>query len=205
VIYELPERYRDIPVPAGSRQTDIFALSSRVRCVAASELRSAGVKATANPERMIDDGSHAWRDWYRLNWDHPPLWQAVTRKVKDVQWRGPDGAKLVWEMKPAADCRLVIKVSTNSWGAFEPGRPPVDHAAEKQLRGGLDWQTVTVSLEDFTPPLANWRTVTELTLTPAREVVAGRHKRPLAGTPWQGPRDIRNLRWEGDGHCHFPP
>jgi len=197
VLYELPDRYRDIPVPAGSRPTDMFAVSSRVHWVRAAELRSAGVQATARRERVIDDGNHGWRDWYRLNWDHPPLWQAVTRKVKDPQWRGPDDAKLVFEMKPAADCTLVIKVSTNGWGAFEEVQPAVDHAAEKQLRGGSDWQTVTVSLGDFTPPLANWRTVTELTLTPAREVAEGRRKRPIAGTPWQGPRDIRNLRWEG--------
>ncbi len=38
VIYDLPDRYRDIPVPAGSRQTDIFALSSRVRSVSSTEL-----------------------------------------------------------------------------------------------------------------------------------------------------------------------
>jgi hypothetical protein len=197
VIYQLPDRYHDIPVSAGNRPTGMFALSSRVRSVTADELRRAGVKATAVHERMIDDGSHGWRDWYHLNWDHPPLWQAVTRKVKDAQWRGPDGAQLAWEMKPAADCTLVIKVNTNSWGAFEPGKPAVDHVAEKQLRGSPDWQTVTVSLADFIPPLVNWRTVTELTLTPARDAAAGRQQRPAAGTPWQGPREIRNLRWEG--------
>jgi len=197
VIYELPDRYRDISVPAGNRPIGVFGLSSRVRSVTADELRRAGVKATTMRERMIDDGSHGWRDWYHLNWDHPPLWQAVTRKVKDAQWRGPDGAQIVWEMKPAADCTLTIKVNTNAWGAFEPGKAAVDHVAEKPLRGGTDWQTVSVSLADFTPPLVNWRTVTELTLTPARDAAAGRQQGPAAAIAWQGPREIRNLRWEG--------
>ncbi len=196
-VYELPECYRVVAVPAGSRNTDVFAISSRVRSVSAAELRSAGIRATAKRERLIDDGSRGWQDWYRLNWDHPPLWQAVTRKLKDAQWRGPDGARLVWEMQPAADCTLVVKISTNAWGAFAPGQPAVDHVAEKQLRGGPDWQTIAVGLEEFTPPLANWRTVTELTLTPAREAADGRRNRPVAGVPWEGPREVRNLRWEG--------
>lgn len=197
VSYETPASYRNVAVPAGNHNSDIFTISSRMISVNATALRGAGVKATAKPERMIDDGKRGWHDWYKLNWDHPPLWQAVTRKIKDAQWRGPDGATLVFEMKPEADVSLVIKASTNEWGAFEPGKPAVDHFAEKVLKGGAEWQTIRVALADFDPPLPNWRTITELTLTPAHEAPAGSKSKPVENTPWKGPRDFRNLRWEG--------
>ena len=204
VIYDLPERYRNVAVTAGNRPTDTYALSSRVQSLKGDDLRAANVRATAKPERLIDDGSRGWHDWYRLNWDHAPLWQAATRKVKDEQWRGPDGAKLVFEMKPETDCTLVVKVSTNAWAAFGSGQPALDHTAEKPITGGSDWQSVTVSLADFTPPLSNWRTVTELTLTPAREVTEGGRKETVPGTAWKGSRDFRNLRWEGGEYVAVP-
>ena len=204
VIYDLPERYRNVAVTAGNRPTDTYALSSRVQWLKGDDLRAANVRATAKPERLIDDGSRGWHDWYRLNWDHAPLWQAVTRKVKDAQWRGPDGAKLVFEMKPETDCTLVVKVSTNAWAAFGSGQPALDHTAEKPITGGSDWQSVTVSLADFTPPLSNWRTVTELTLTPAREITEGGRKKTVPGTAWKGSRDFRNLRWEGGEYVAVP-
>lgn len=196
-VYETPLPYQDIAVARGNHNSKVFVISSRVHSVNAAALVSAGVNATAGPERLIDDGSRGWRDWYRLNWDHPPLWQAVTRKVKDARWRGPDGAGLVFEVTPPGDAILVIKVTTNSWSAFEAGRPEGHHLAEKTLKGGTGSQTVTVSLDDFTPPLANWRTVTELAFTPAREVLEGGKWVSVVGTPWQGSREIRNLRWEG--------
>jgi hypothetical protein len=63
---------------------------------------------------------------------------------------------------------------------------------------------VTVSLADFTPPLSNWRTVTELTLTPAREITEGGRKKTVPGTAWKGSRDFRNLRWEGGEYVAVP-
>jgi dienelactone hydrolase len=204
VIYELPEAARHIALPPGHRNTEVFALSSRVRSAAPAELRAAGVQATDCRQRMIDDGSRGWHDWYRLNWDHPPLWQAVMRKPKDPKWRGPDGAKLVFEVRPEADSTLVIKVSTNDWGAFAAGQPAANYVAVTELPGGSDWQTVSVGLDDLTAtdpnitkPLTNWQTVTELSISPSGEIVRDGQKQTVGGQPWRGPRDIRNLRWEG--------
>ena len=68
-----------------------------------------------------------------------------------------------------------------------------------------EWQTVAVSLADFTPPPANWRTVTEPTFTPVREFAEGRQERPIASNRWQDPREIRNLRWEGGEYAQDQP
>ena len=73
----------------GQDNTATFAISSRVLSAAPAQLQAAGVKATDKPERMIDDGSRGWHDWYRLNWGHPPLWTATTRKLKDAEMARP--------------------------------------------------------------------------------------------------------------------
>jgi hypothetical protein len=203
VSYDTPEQYRN--------KTSTFTISSRVWSAAPAQLKSAGVKATDKPERLIDDGSRGWRDWYRLNWGHPPLWFAATRKLKDPKWRGPDGAKLLFEIKSQTDNTLVVTFNCNAWGAFQPGKPAPDYTVAKPLKASPDWQTVTVSLSELaatdpkiTAPLANWQTVTEFSISPSGEIANGRKKERVHGKAWQGPREIRNLRWEGGTYSSQP-
>jgi pimeloyl-ACP methyl ester carboxylesterase len=207
VLYDTPAPYRHVAHAPGQADTDVFALSSRVLTVAPAQLQAAGVKATDHPERLIDDGSRGWHDWYRLNWGHPPLWYAATRKLKDPKWRGPDGAKLIFEIKCATDNTLVVNCNCNAWGAFQSGKPATDYAAVKELKGSPDWQTVSVSLAELTAtdpkvtaPLANWQTVTEFSLSPSGQIVQGGQKVKIDGKPWQGPREICNLRWMGGAY-----
>ncbi|MBN8457140.1 MAG: acetylxylan esterase [Verrucomicrobia bacterium] len=204
VSYDLPRRYRDPSPSSGQSGRDTFAISSRVLSASPARLRAAGVKATDKPEMLIDDGARGWHDWYLLNWDHPPLWSAFTRKIKDTKWRGPDGAKLSFEIRTPTDNTLVVKFICNEWGVFDPGKPAIDYTVVKELKGASDWQTVTVSLSELvasdpriTAPLANWRTVAELCVSPNGETVKGGQTVKVNGKPWAGPRNIRNLRWEG--------
>jgi len=204
VAYETPTQYRDAAHAPGQDNTGTFAISSRVLSATPAQLRAVGVKATDQPERMIDDGSRGWHDWYLLNWGHPPLWTATTRKLKDAKWRGPDGATLRFEIKSQTDNRLVIKFNCNAWGAFAPDKPAIDYTAVKELRGSQDWQTVSVNLNELaatdpkiTAPLANWQSVTEFSISPSGETVKDGQKVKVNGKPWQGPREIHNLRWEG--------
>ena len=204
VVYDTPAKYRDVARAPGQENSDVFAISSRVLSAAPAQLQAAGVKVTDQPDRMIDDGARGWRDWYLLNWGHPPLWHAATRKLKDEKWRGPDGAKLVFEIKCETANTLVLTFNCNAWGAFLPGKPAVDYSAVKQLKGYADWQTVSVSLDEltatdpkFTAPLANWRTVAEFNLCPSGKCVRDGKVATINGKAWQGPREIRNLRWEG--------
>ena len=198
VTYELPAANR------GDRDPEQFTISSRVLSASQEQLRAAGVRAMDLPERLIDDGARGWTDWYRLNWGHPPLWFAATRKLKDPKWRGPDGARLVFEIRCETDNTLVLTFNCNAWGAIQPGKPAVDYVAVKELKGSPDWQNVAVSLQDLaandpkiTAPLANWRSVTEFSISPSGQIVRNGEKVKVDGKPWQGSREIRNLRWEG--------
>ena len=199
VIYELPEPYR------AAEKTDAFAISSRMLSAGPEQLKAAGAKATDKPATLIDDGSRGWHDWYQLNWGHPPLWQAVTRKMHDPKWRGPDGAHLAVDVKATGDCTLVLTFRSNDWNAF-PGKPAGVYTTEKILRASDQWQTVSVGMDELLPaadkknksppPLTTWQTVTEFCLSPSGAAVRDGKEVKLGGKPWQGPREFRNLRWE---------
>ena len=61
----------------------------------------------------------------------------------------------------------------------------------------MSLQELTATDPNVTAPLANWQTVTEFSISPSGEIVNGRQKQRVPGKSWQGPREIRNLRWEG--------
>jgi hypothetical protein len=199
VIYELPEPYR------ATEKTDAFAITSRMLSAGPEQLKAAGVKATDKPSPAIDDGSHGWHDWYQLNWGHPPLWQAFTRKLHDPKWRGPDGAHLAVDIRSTGDNTLVFTFHCNDWNAM-PGKPAGAYTVEKPLRASDKWQTVSVGLDELLPaadkksksppPLATWQTVTEFNLSPSGAAMKDGKEVKLGGKPWQGPREFRNLRWE---------
>jgi hypothetical protein len=203
VVYETPAEYRGTP-KSGQEGSATFAISSRVLSATPTQLQAAKVKATDKPERTIDDGARGWHDWYRLNWAHSPLWVATTRKLKDPKWRGPDGATLHFEVKCETDNQLVLTFNCNAWGAFLPGQPAVDYTVVKQLPASKEWQGVSVKLSELvatdprvTTPPSNWRTVTEFSISPTGTMVKDGQKAKAGGKAWVGPREIRNLRWEG--------
>lgn len=204
VVYETPEQYRTGSQKAGQGNSDTFAISSRVLAAGPAQLQAAQVKATDKPERLIDDGARGWHDWYLLNWGHAPLWSATTRKLKDPKWRGPDGATLRFEVKCESDNQLVLTFNCNAWGAMIPGKPAVDYTVVKKLHASKDWQTVSVTLSELmstdpevTTPLVDWQTVTEFSISPSGSTIKDGLKVKAEGKAWQGPREIRNLRWEG--------
>ncbi len=204
VIYQTPAEYLTGAPMAGQKNSDTFVISSRVLSSGPAQLQAAGVKAADKPERLIDDGARGWHDWYLLNWAHPPLWSATTRKLKDPKWRGPDGATLRFEIQCQTDNQLTLTFNCNAWGAMTPGKPATDYTAVKTLKGSPDWQTISVTLSELfatdpkvTTPLANWQTVTEFSISPSGTSVKDGRKVKADGKPWHGPREIRNLRWEG--------
>jgi len=205
VLYETPAQYQHIPHTPGSADSAVFALSTREGYATSEQLKASNVQATEKVERVIDDGARGWHDWYRLNWGNPSLWTAVTRKVKDAKWRGPDGAKLVFEVNPLRDASLVVSVTCNEWGAFSSG-PKLQYHVVKELKGSPEFQTVSVSLEELVPtdpqnkvPLANWQTLTELALCPSLSASKSGQPAPPQGKPWAKAAEtqVRNLRWEG--------
>ena len=204
VTYEIPVLYQTGPQQTGQENSGTFVISSCMLSAAPAKLKEVGVKATDKPERMIDDGARGWHDWYLLNWGHPPLWTATTRKLKDGKWRGLDGATLHFEIKCQTDNQLVLTFNCNAWGAMHPGQPAVDYTVVKELKSSADWQAVSVQLSELTAtdpkataPLANWQTVTEFSISPSGSIVKDGQLVKLEGRPWHGPREIRHLRWEG--------
>jgi dienelactone hydrolase len=184
---------------------ETFIISSREAMIFPEELKGAGVKATDMPSRMIDDFARGWKDWYRLEWGNPHVWNATTRKIKDPKWRGPAGAKLVFEVKCPKDNTIAVIADLNGWGCF-PGKPGGSYVAGKELKGSPDWQTVSIALEDMMPAkkdcpskMTSWEMVTELSFRregtfwkDGKEVLFGRES-----PGWNEPREFRNLRWEG--------
>lgn len=204
VAYDAPEQYRTAQSTAAQSLDGCFVISSRMLSAGPARLRAAGVKGTERVSRLIDDGDRGWHDWYLLNWAHPPLWTATTRKLKDPAWRGPDGATLAFDVLCEGDNQLVLTFNTNAWGAIVPGRPAVDYAVVKPLVGSPEWQSVSVKLEELiatdpavTAPLSDWQAVTEFRISPSGTLVQNGEKAKVDGRPWVGPRRIRNLRWEG--------
>jgi hypothetical protein len=201
--------------PAGSVGPGVsatFAMSSRVLSAGPARLKAAGVKATDRPDRAVDDGARGWHDWYRLNWGHPPLWAATTRKLRDPKWRGPDGATLAFDVRCETDNQLVLTVTVNAWGAVVPGQPAVEYSVVKPLRGSPDWQRVTVAVGELvatdpkvTAPPADWRAVTEFIVSPSGTTVKDGQKQRAGGRAWVGPREVRNLRWEGGVYASQAP
>jgi hypothetical protein len=196
VTYETPASVK-VKVPAE------FTISSRLLSVAPAALREAGVTPTDTPERLVDSGEKGWQDWYQQNWDHPPLWRAFTRKLKDPKWRGPDGARLSFEIRSDTANELVVVFETNGWGGVVPGKPAVDYAVVKPVPGGAEWQKIVVGLDELvatkpeiTVPLADWRAVTQLSIGPSGELVRDGKKEAVAGRAWKGSKEIRNLSWE---------
>ncbi len=211
VTYDTPEAYRKIAQSPGSGNSDVFSISSRVLSASPAGWQTAGVRATDRPERMIDAGDRGWHDWYLSNWGHPPLWAAITSKLKDPKWRGPDGGKLVFEIRSTSDNTLAVVISTNAWGIYGNKVPMGDYVAARELKASPDWQTVTVSLEELvandtkiTTPLADWQTVTDLRISPIYQGGA-KGRVNLGGKAWQGPREIRNLHWEGGQYAAVQP
>ena len=212
VIYETPTPALNISQQAGRTNSPTFAISSRVKSASQSHLKAAGVKPSDQPDRNIDDGSRGWHDWFRLNWGHPPLWTATTRKLKDPKWRGPDDATLNFEIRCESDNQLVITFNCNAWGAMTPGKPPVDYCVVKPLKASPDWQPISIALNELispdpknTTPLIDWQTVTELTISPTGSFKVDGQKSTVPGKPWKGPREIRNLRWEGGKYTERTP
>jgi regulation of enolase protein 1 (concanavalin A-like superfamily) len=189
----------------GGKAPSAFMISSKEAVIYPEELKSARVKATDKPSRMIDDFSRGWQDWFRLEWGNPHVWVATTRKLKDPKWRGPAGAKLVFEVKCPKDNVICVVADLNGWGSF-PGKPGGSYEFRKPLTGSPEWQTVSIGLDDMVSTkkdspgkLTTWETVTELSIRRAKSYLQDGQEIDFGvdRTGWSAPREFRNLRWEG--------
>jgi hypothetical protein len=188
-----------------SKSPETFLVSSRKLDFGPEDLRSAGIKATDATERVVVGDFGAWSDWYQLEQPNPHFHQAVTRKIKDPKWRGPDGARLAIDVLDPAGGELALTFESNGWTAYA-GVKQGSYYASKPIVKRDDWQTVEFILADLKPlddkspkNPGSWQFMTELGIVAhvyGKRDNAG-HQTILAGGPWPATRKFRNLRWVG--------
>lgn len=199
VFYRLPKPIVGPPWEAKSPET--FLVSSWGKDFAAADLQSAGVKATESVERLIQGHFEDWRDWYQLSPDNPVHHQAITRKIKDPKWRGPDAASLTIDVLDPTGGELALTFEMNGWNAYV-GSKQGSYYAAKPIAKSSDWQTIQFTLADLkpfdeksAPNAVSWQYLTELGLV--GQVHDKGQKQAIAGSAWTSQRQIRNLRWVG--------
>jgi hypothetical protein len=186
VVYLLDEPVSGAGYYYGLYSTDLFNLSSLMAAVTPEQLASAGVKATLAPSRLVEDFQTDWeKEWYSYK---PADWARTTRKIFDPHYAAPAGARLALAVQSAQANKLVVGVDA--------------YAAEVQLKGGPNGQSVVLSLGDFKnaqgEPLADWTGIKELRLGATETLKAKSGGEPVKlGGKWQGEKPVfQTLRWE---------
>jgi hypothetical protein len=155
--------------------------------VSPAELEAAGVRATAQPSRLIEAFDKDWqKEWFTYD---ASKWARSTHKIHDAQWQAPEGAQLEFSVRSAQANKLVVSVD--------------DWASEVTVQGGNQWQQVILSLNDFRDAkagaLKNWKSLKTLRLS-AKETlkakVDGVDKNLGLGAEWVGGSpEFKDLRW----------
>jgi len=164
ITYELEEPFKT------KYGIDRYTITSKELIILPDELAKAGVKATDQPTKLIEDFSRGWHDWYG-NWDKSGG-HMTTYKIKDPKWRGPDGDSFCLEVKSANDTKMELTFSYNKWESFKDGGPVGNYKVTKEIKGSPNWQTVAVSIDELKPssdklplPLTNnWQWISDVTL-----------------------------------------
>ena len=193
VFYKLPKQ---AVLPRG-QTVDEVCISSLFHEAKPKQLKAAGVKASGQRERVIDDFARGFHDWFTINGNHRPLWQHWTRKVTDPKWRGPKGAALALTIQSEQPNVLAFVLKENAWRGYR-GKQRV-YVAEARLKGGAA-ETVALGLNDFKcttdgAPPKSWAEMDQLGICAKYEV-----RRPkqmvLAAEVWQGkPPVFKRLEW----------
>jgi dienelactone hydrolase len=177
-----------------ARPTERFALSSLLHLVSPEEAARNGASATDEVDPVIDDFSHGWQDWYRLEAGNPHHWEFSTRKLTDPKWQGQTGQLLTLDVQADKPNELVIVLTENFFRQYRGKQREL--AAVVKLSGGRDMQTVKLDPKDFTTidgeALSSWKHVDLLSLRPYYE----KGDKLLGGKSWSGPQPVfRKLWW----------
>lgn len=188
---------------------ETFGVSSEMISYTPDQLKQAQVKAEYTRKRLIEKDFDDYQDWYQLDWGNPNWWSAYTRKIKDPMYAGPDGAKLILDLKVDHDVTIFVELQDNNWNAY-PGEKKGQYYATLNIKRSDKWQSVGVTVADFKPvhertkhPLKSWRHVTEIGIRGRMAINQGGKRVELPGkgdephAKWPTPRAMRNLRWEG--------
>jgi dienelactone hydrolase len=190
VVYPLDQPVAGAGYYYGTYTAEQFNLSSMIHLQMPDQLQAAGAGASLEPSRMIETFEDGWqKGWFTYR---PAEWGRKTHKVYHPQWAAPDGAQLALEACSPEANKLVVGID--------------GYAAEVELSGGSEWQTVVLSSSDFKDAAGNalpgWEGIRELRLV-ATEHLKARDRADKTtrrvGARWSGePPAFRNLRWTAD-------
>jgi hypothetical protein len=191
ITYPLDEPISGAGYYYGDYTAESFNVSSMLQVATAEELAAAGVRATREPSLLIESFEGDWeKEWFTYK---PDEWARSTHKISDETYAAPTDVALAIDVLAEQSNTMVVVID--------------DYAAETQLRGSDQWQTVVLRLQDFHnaggDTLVSWKDVRRLKLVPEERL---NPKRGSEGNPkqvgkrWNGasPR-FRNLRWQVPG------
>jgi pimeloyl-ACP methyl ester carboxylesterase len=190
VIYTLDQPVSGAGYYYGNYTTGTFNLSSLIQIIEPQALQEADVEATLTPSQLIESfESDDWsKEWFSYK---PEEWTIRTHKVYHPMWQAPQGAatSLSLEVLSAEPNKLVLGID--------------GHAAEIELKGSLDWQTVKLSPSDLKDASGegreDWEELKELRVLAKDNLRGGTRDEPVTravGAAWKGaPPKFRNLRW----------
>ena len=188
VRYKLNKSFTGAGYYYGTYTTDSYNLSSVMRVTGSVELKKAGVVASLQKSRIIEEFKGEWKkEWFSYKAEK---WGIKTHKIYDPMWQASEGAKLCMEVKSEIANKMIIGLD--------------GYAAEVSLIGKNEWQTIQLSVGEFkdalNKPLKNWIGLKEIrlddtdTLRPPRGSSAKSRK---LGDQWEGKvPEFRKLRWE---------
>jgi len=187
VTYPLAEPVTGAGYYYGPYATKAYNLSSRMHVATPDQLRADGVQASMKPSLVIETFEDNWeKEWFTYK---PEQWARKTHKLYNDRWQAPVNAKLALDVRTAKANKIVVGIDT--------------FATEIALKGGDQWQSVSLSPSDFQnvdgEPLPDWGSAKELRLAAAEALRTGgrgARKSRAFGAVWQGPApEFRNLRW----------
>jgi hypothetical protein len=183
VIYGLDAPIQGAGYYYGDYSSDQFVISSLPHLVSVAELQAAGVKLTKTPSLLIESFEGDWqKQWFTYN---PKEWGRSTHKVYTDEWKAPTGARLAFEVRADQPNKFAIGLNSS--------------AAEVILKGGPEWQHVSLASSDFlnatNEPLKDWTSIMELRFS-AKESLNNKTAKREIGGKWKGSApQFRNLRW----------
>ena len=192
ITYRMP---RKLPSRPGAAETDLLTVSSEYQSAYPPKMEQAKVRASEEQQRLIDDFSRGWQDWYRLNWENPHHWFYATRKLLDPSWIGPQNGTLTVDLSTSAPGNeLAIGVEVNNWQGYTGRKRDTYHAVVSLPKTGS--QSISLRTDDFKNSngllLADWDEITELFFTPANRI-GGKTKEQWNGRPLK----LNRLKWVG--------
>ena len=192
VVYALQQPLQGAGYYYQPYQAESYNLSSVLTMVEPNQLKAAGVQKGLATSPIIEDFANDWaKEWFTYR---PSDWARTRFKIGHQAWQAPLGARLSLDVQSAQPNRMVILLD--------------GYAAEVDLAGGPQWQSVDLKPADFKDyhrlPRSDWKSIRQLKITPTEHLRPPRGVKTAprrVGRIWKGsPPQFRNLHWK-QSHC----